>query len=135
MKRDVAKHVERCVTCLQVKAEHQKPYGKLQPLEIPVWKWEHITMDLLTKLPKTAREFDAIWVVVDRLTKSAHFIPISETYTSEKMADVFTNEIIARHGVPVSIVSDRDPRFTSRFWQDFQSQMGTKVLLSTAFHP
>ncbi|XP_076944842.1 uncharacterized protein LOC143615649 [Bidens hawaiensis] len=84
MKRDVAKYVKKFLTCLQVKAEHQKSYGKLQPLDIPVWKWEHITMDLLPKLPRTARGFDAIWVVVDRLTKSAHFIPIREKYTSER---------------------------------------------------
>ncbi|KAK1424321.1 hypothetical protein QVD17_19648 [Tagetes erecta] len=135
MKRDVVKYVERCVTCLQVKAEHQKPYGKLQPLEIPQWKWEHITMDLLTKLPRTARGFDSIWDVVDRLTKSAHFLPIRESYTSEMMADVYLNEIVARHGVPISIVSDRDARFTSHFWQGFQEQMGTKLLLSTAYHP
>ncbi|KAF5803619.1 putative nucleotidyltransferase, Ribonuclease H [Helianthus annuus] len=135
MKRDTVKYVEKCLTCLQVKAEHQKPYGKLQPLEIPVWKWEQITMDLLTKLPKTSRGFDAIWVVVDRLTKSAHFIPIRETYTSEKMSEVYTNEIIARHGVPISIVSDRDTRFTSKFWREFQEQMGTKLFLSTAYHP
>ena len=125
MKRDIARYVERCVTCFQVKADHQKPYGKLQPLEIPVWKWEHITMDLLTKLPKTARGFDVIRVVVDRLTKSAHFIPIRELYTSEKMTDVYTDEIIALHGVPVSIVSDRDTQFTTWFWREFQEQMGT----------
>jgi len=76
MKQDIAKYVEKCMTCRKVKAEHQKPDGKLQPLEIPVWKWEHITMDLITKLPRTAKGYDAIWVVVDRLTKSAHFIPI-----------------------------------------------------------
>ncbi|KAK9077569.1 hypothetical protein SSX86_005906 [Deinandra increscens subsp. villosa] len=135
MKRDIVKYVGKCLTCAQVKAEHQKPYGKLQPLEIPVWKWEHITMDLLTKLPKTPKGYDAIWVVVDRLTKSAHFIPIKETYSSERMADVYINEIISRHGVPVSIVSDRDTRFTSQFWREFQEWMGTKLLLSTAYHP
>jgi hypothetical protein len=113
MKRDIVKYMEKCLTCLQVKAEHQKPYGKLQPLEIPMWKWEHITMDLLTNLPRMVRGFDTIWVVVDRLTKSAHFIPIRESYSSKRMADVYVNEIVSRHGVPVSIVSDRDTRFTS----------------------
>ncbi|KAK1432010.1 hypothetical protein QVD17_08874 [Tagetes erecta] len=134
MKRDVVNYVERCLTCLQVKAEHQKPYGKMQPLEIPLWKWEHITMDLVTKLPKTAKGYDAIWVVVDRLTKSAHFIPISEAYSSERMAEEYINEVVSRHGVPVSIVSDRDTRFTSRFWRKFQCEMGTKLLISTAYH-
>ncbi|KAK1432009.1 hypothetical protein QVD17_08873 [Tagetes erecta] len=107
----------------------------MQPLEIPLWKWEHITMDLVTKLPKTAKGYDAIWVVVDRLTKSAHFIPIREAYSSERMAEEYINEVVSRHGVPVSIVSDRDTRFTSRFWRKFQCEMGTKLLISTAYHP
>ncbi|XP_076943603.1 uncharacterized protein LOC143613893 [Bidens hawaiensis] len=83
MKQDIVKYIEKCLTCLQVKAEHQKPYGKLQPLEIPTWKWEHLTMDFITKLPRTVKNFDSIWVIVDRLTKNAHFLPIGESYTSE----------------------------------------------------
>ncbi|KAJ9546700.1 hypothetical protein OSB04_019243 [Centaurea solstitialis] len=121
--------------CTEVKAEHQRPHGKLQPLEIPVWKWEQITMDLITKLPKTPRGFDAIWVIVDRLTKSAHFLPIQESSSADKLADIFVREIVRLHGVPVSIVSDRDTRFTSRFWERFQKEMGTKLHFSTAFHP
>ncbi|KAD4385555.1 hypothetical protein E3N88_25724 [Mikania micrantha] len=135
MKRDIVKHVVKCLTCMQVKAEHQKPYGKLQPLEIPMWKWEHITMDLITKLPKTRKGFDTIWVIVDRLTKSAHFLPIRETYSSDKMAEIYVREVVSRHGVPVTIISDRDTRFTSRFWRNFQEELGTKLLLSTAYHP
>ncbi|KAJ9552882.1 hypothetical protein OSB04_016927 [Centaurea solstitialis] len=135
MKRDVARYVEKCLTCLRVKAEHQRPHGKLQPLDIPVWKWEHITMDLITKLPRTPRNVDAIWVIVDRLTKSAHFIAINESSSSEKLADIYVKEIVARHGVPVTIISDRDVRFTSRFWSKFHEDMGTKLQLSTAFHP
>jgi hypothetical protein len=135
MKRDVARCVEECLTCRKVKAEHQRPHGKLQPLEIPVWKWEQITMDLITKLPKTPRGFDAIWVIVDRLTKSAHFLPIQESSSAEKLAEIFVREIVRLHGVPVSIVSDRDTRFTSRFWERFQVEMGTKLHFSTAFHP
>ena len=92
-------------------------------------------MDLITKLPKTQKGFDAIWVVVDRLTKSAHFIPIKETMSSEKLAVVFVNEIVARHGIPVSIISDRDTRFTSRYWKKFHEDMGTRLLISTAYHP
>ncbi|KAM0035077.1 putative nucleotidyltransferase, Ribonuclease H [Helianthus debilis subsp. tardiflorus] len=107
----------------------------MQPLEIPVWKWEHITMNLVTKLPKTRKGHDAIWVVVDRLTKSAHFLPIRESCNSEKMAEVYTNEIISRHGVPVSIVSDRDTRFTSRYWRKFHEELGTQLHISTAYHP
>ncbi|KAJ0549461.1 putative nucleotidyltransferase, Ribonuclease H [Helianthus annuus] len=135
MKREIAKYVEKCLTCSRVKAEHQKPYGKLQPLEIPVWKGEHITMDLVTKLPKTRKGHDAIWVVVDRLTKSVHFLPIRETYNSEKMAGIYMNEIISRHGVPVSIVSDWDTRFTSRYWRKFYEELGTQLHISTAYHP
>jgi hypothetical protein len=135
MKRDVAKYVEKCLTCAQVKVEHQKPCGKLQPLEIPEWKWENITMDLITKLPRTRKQHDTIWVVVDRLTKSAHFLPIRENISSEEMAEMFVAEIVARHGIPATIVSDRDTRFTSRYWRKFQEEMGTKLLISTAYHP
>ena len=115
MKRDVARYVEKYLTCLKVKAEHQKPYGKLQPLEIPIWKWEHITMDLITKLPKTPRNYDAIWVIVDRLTKSAHFLAIREKFSSEQMADIYVKEVVSRHSMPVTIISDRDTQFTSHF--------------------
>ncbi|KAD4981950.1 hypothetical protein E3N88_18621 [Mikania micrantha] len=124
-----------CLTCAQVKAEHQKPYGYVQPLEVPEWKWEHITMDFITKLPMTAKRHDTIWVIVDRLTKSAHFLPIRETYTSERLSELFVKEIVARQGVPVSIVSDRDTRFTSRFWKQFHDAMGTRLNISTAYHP
>ena len=92
-------------------------------------------MDLVTKLPKTKKGHDAIWVVVDRLTKSAHFLAIRESYTSERMAEIYVNEIISRHGVPTSIVSDRDTRFTSRYWRKFQEELGTKLLISTVYHP
>ncbi|KAJ9555926.1 hypothetical protein OSB04_010540 [Centaurea solstitialis] len=135
MKLDVASYVEKCVTCLQVKAEHQKPYGSLQPLEIPEWKWEHITMDFVTKLPRTLRGHDTIWVIVDRLTKSAHFLEMRETLPMDKLAKLYINEVVIRHGVPLSIISDRDSRFTSRFWDGLQEGLGTKLKLSTAYHP
>ncbi|KAI3775824.1 hypothetical protein L1987_45578 [Smallanthus sonchifolius] len=108
---------------------------RLLPLDIPEWKWEHIAMDFITKVPKTAKGYDTIWVIVDRLTKSAHFLPIRETYSSERLAEAFIKEIVSRHGVPVSIVSDRDTRFTSRFWKKFHEEMGTKLLISTTYHP
>ncbi|KAJ9553073.1 hypothetical protein OSB04_017118 [Centaurea solstitialis] len=135
MKRDVARYVESCLTCLKVKAEHQKPHGKMQPLEIPEWKWENLTMDLITKLSKTPRKFDAIWVIVYRLTKSAIFLPIRESSTAEQLAKIYVDEVVSRHGVPVSIISDRDVRFTSRFWERFHSELGTKLHFSTAYHP
>ncbi|GJV46787.1 putative reverse transcriptase domain-containing protein [Tanacetum coccineum] len=101
MKRDIAEYVSRCLTCSKIKAEHQKPSGFLQQPEIPEWKWEKITMDFVTKLPKSSSGHDTIWVVVDRLTKSAHFLPIREDYKTEKLAKIYTNEIVARHGVPM----------------------------------
>ncbi|GJY37225.1 reverse transcriptase domain-containing protein [Tanacetum coccineum] len=103
--------------------------------EIPEWKWEKITMDFVTKLPKSSSRHDTIWVVVDRLTKSAHFLPIREDYKMEKLAKIYTNEIVARHGVPMSIISDRDGRFTSHLWQAFQEALGTRLDMSTTYHP
>ncbi|GJX92108.1 putative reverse transcriptase domain-containing protein [Tanacetum coccineum] len=102
--------------------------------EIPKWKWEKITMDLVTKLPRSSSGYDAIWVIVDRLTKSAHFLPIREDYKTEKLARIYINEIVARHGVPVSIISDRDGRFASHLWQALQKALGTKLHMSTAYH-
>ncbi|KAJ0458184.1 putative nucleotidyltransferase, Ribonuclease H [Helianthus annuus] len=135
MKEDVARYVSRCLTCQQVKAEHQRAGGLLQPLDIPIWKWDDISMDFVTGLPRTFKKNDAIWVVVDRLSKSAHFLPIRQGFSVSRLSEVFTQEIIRIHGTPVSIVSDRDPRFTSRFWRGFQAAWGTKLRFSTAFHP
>ncbi|GKD07183.1 putative reverse transcriptase domain-containing protein, partial [Tanacetum coccineum] len=130
MKRDIADYVSKCLTCSKIKVEHQKPSGLLQQLKIPEWKWEKITMDLVIKLPKSSSGYDAIWVIVDRLTKSAHFLPIREDYKTEKLAKIYTNEIVARHGVPVSIILDRDGRFTSHLWQAFQKSLVTTRALS-----
>ncbi|GKA76421.1 putative reverse transcriptase domain-containing protein [Tanacetum coccineum] len=135
MKRDIAEYVSRCLTCSKIKAEHQKPSGFLQQPEIPEWKWEKLTMDFITKLPKSSSGYDTIWVIVDRLTKSAHFLPIREDYKTEKLAKIYVNEIVARHGVPVSIISDRDGRFTSHLWQALQEALGTRLDMSTAYHP
>ncbi|KAL0552128.1 hypothetical protein IC582_011225 [Cucumis melo] len=135
MKREVAEFVSRCLVCQQVKAPRQKPAGLLQPLSIPEWKWENVSMDFITGLPRTLRGFTVIWVVVDRLTKSAHFVPGKSTYTASKWAELYMSEIVRLHGVPVSIVSDRDARFTSKFWKGLQTAMGTRLDFSTAFHP
>ncbi|KAL0546479.1 hypothetical protein IC582_016389 [Cucumis melo] len=135
MKREVAEFVSRCLVCQQVKAPRQKPAGLLQPLSIPEWKWENVSMDFITGLPRTLRGFTVIWVVVDRLTKSAHFVPGKSTYTASKWAQLYMSEIVRLHGVPVLIVSDRDARFTSKFWKGLQTAMGTRLDFSTAFHP
>ncbi|TYK22329.1 pol protein [Cucumis melo var. makuwa] len=104
MKREVAEFVSRCLVCQQVKAPRQKPAGLLQPLSIPEWKWENVSMDFITGLPRTLRGFTVIWVVVDRLTKSAHFVPGKSTYTASKWAQLYMSEIVRLHGVPVSII-------------------------------
>ncbi|KAL5552557.1 hypothetical protein UlMin_039958 [Ulmus minor] len=98
MKEDVAKYVAKCLTCQKIKAEHQRPGGELQPIEVPEWKWEQITMDFVVGLPKTAKSHDAIWVIVDRLTKSAHFIPIKMTYSLEQLAELYVREVVRLHG-------------------------------------
>jgi len=135
MKKDIADYVAWCLVCQQIKTEHQKPGGLLQPLPFPIWKWERITMDFMVGLPRTQRHQDAIWVIVDRLTKAAHFLAIKTTFNAEQLAELYIKEIVRLHGVPLSIVSDRDTKLASKFWQGFQSAMGTQLNLSTAFHP
>ena len=115
MKRHVWDFVRRCLTCQQVKAEHQKPAGLLQPLEVDEWKWEHVTMDFVTHLQRTQQKHDAVWVIVDRITKSAHVLAVRITFVLERFCRLYIREIVRLHGVPVSIVSDRDPRFTAHF--------------------
>nr|GEY60894.1 retrotransposon protein, putative, Ty3-gypsy subclass [Tanacetum cinerariifolium] len=126
MKKDIAKYVSKCLTCLKVKAEHQRPSGLLQQCKIPIWKWEEIAMDFVTKFPRTSSGHDIIWVIVDRLTKSAHFLPMRKDYKMDRLAKSYVNEKVARHGMMISIKSDRDSRFTSRFWQSMQEALGTR---------
>ena len=135
MKRDVTEYVSKCLTCQQVKAEHQVPTGLLNPLLIPQWKWDNITMDFVSGFPLTQQKHDYVWVIVDKLTKSAHFIPIRMDYSMDRLAELYVEKIVQLHGVPLSIVSDRDPHFTSRFWKELQSALGTKQKFSTIFHP
>ncbi|GJV48442.1 putative reverse transcriptase domain-containing protein [Tanacetum coccineum] len=134
-KADIATYVSKCLTCAKVKAEHQRPSGLLQQPEIPEWKWEHITMNLVTGLPRTSSGYDSIWVIVDRLTKSAHFLPMKKIDSMEKLTRLYLKEVVCRHGVPLSIISDRDSRFASRFWGSLQNALGTKLKMSTAYHP
>ncbi|GKA62191.1 putative reverse transcriptase domain-containing protein [Tanacetum coccineum] len=135
MKADIATYVSKCLTCLKVKAEYQKPSGLLVQPEIPQWKWDNITMDFVTKFPRTQSGNDTIWVIVDRLTKSAHFLPMRETNPMDKLARLYLKEVVTRHGIPVSIICDRDPRFASNFWRSFQTTMGTQLDMSTTYHP
>ncbi|XP_027344923.1 uncharacterized protein LOC113857349 [Abrus precatorius] len=135
MKKDVAEYVARCLTCQKAKIKHQRPPGLLQPLEIPEWKWDSISMDFVFGLPKTRNNHDTIWVIVDRLTKVAHFLPINMKYKLERLVELYVREIVRLHGVPTSVVSDRDPRFTLRFWESLQRALGTKLRLSSTYHP
>jgi len=136
MKRSVAKWVSQCDSCQRVKVEHQVPASLLHNLPIPAWKWESISMDFITGLPtRPGRSNDAIWVVVDRLTKMAHLVSMKSTDKSSILVEKYIDEILRLHGVPVNIVSDRDPKFSSIFWQDLQRALGTNVHMSTTFHP
>nr|GEY44057.1 putative reverse transcriptase domain-containing protein [Tanacetum cinerariifolium] len=134
MKADIATYVSKCLTCTKVKAEHQKPSGLLQQPEIPVWKWERITMDFIVGLPRTLSGYDSIWVIVDRLTNSAHFLPVKTIDSMEKLTQLYLKEVVYRHGVPISIISDRDSKFTSRFCRSLQEALGTRLDMSTAYH-
>nr|GFB83473.1 putative reverse transcriptase domain-containing protein [Tanacetum cinerariifolium] len=131
-KKDIALYVSKCLTCSKIKTEHQRPSGLLQQSK---WKWERISMDFITQFPRTGNGHDPIWVIVDMLSKSAHFLPIREDFKMDRLTRLYLNEIIARHGVPISIIFDRDGRFTSRFWQSMQEVLGTQLDMSTAYHP
>ncbi|GJT08168.1 putative reverse transcriptase domain-containing protein [Tanacetum coccineum] len=135
MKADIATYVSKCLTCAKVKVKHQRPSGLLVQPKIPKWKWDNITMDFVTKLPKTSQGYDIIWVIVDRLTKSAIFTPMRETDPLDKLARMYLKEVVTRHGIPVSIICDRDPRFASNFWRSLQNALGTNLDMSTAYHP
>ena len=115
MKKDIAEFISKCLICQQVKAERMRPGGLLHSLEIPKWNWEHIAMDFVTHLPRSPKGCDAIWVIIDRLSKSAHFIPYERTYPYKRMTRLYIENVVRLHDVPVSIVSDRDPRFASKF--------------------
>ena len=133
MKKDIDEYVAVCDVCQRVKAEHQKPAGLLQPMPIPEWKWDKLGMDFITGVPRTRSGYDSIWVVVDRLTKVAHFILVKTTYTSSKLAKIYMTRIV--YGVPRTIVSDRGTQFTSKFWHQLHQTLGTRLEFSIAFHP
>ncbi|GKA06249.1 putative reverse transcriptase domain-containing protein, partial [Tanacetum coccineum] len=135
MKANITTYVSKCLTCAKVKSEYQRPSGLLVQPEIPQCKWDNITMDFVTKLPKSLQGYDTIWVIIDRLTKSAIFVPMRETDPLEKLAKLYLKEVVTRHGIPVSIICDRDPRFASNFWKSLQKALGTSLDMSTAYHP
>ena len=134
MKRDVTEYVSKCLTSQQVKVEHQVSSGLLNPIPIPQWKWDNIAMDFVSSLPLMQKKHDSVWVIIDILIKSANFIPAGIDYYMDRLAELYVDEIVRLHGVSLSIVSDRDPRFMSRFWKELQSTLGSRLNFSTSFH-
>jgi hypothetical protein len=112
-----------------------KPGGLLQPLSIPDWKWDDISMDFIVGLSLTARKFNSIWVIFDRLTKSAHFIPVNTNYNVQKYAEIYVARVLCLHEVPKTIISDRGTQFVARFWEQLHASLGTHLIHSSAYHP
>ncbi|WVZ80349.1 LOW QUALITY PROTEIN: hypothetical protein U9M48_027832 [Paspalum notatum var. saurae] len=133
MKREIAKYVFECD--VRIKVDHLKPAGMLQPLTIPTWKWEDVHMDFIVGLPRTQKGYDFIWVIFDRLTKSAHFLPIKTHYTVTTYAELYMSRIVSLHGVPQTITSEWGSLFVSHFWEQLQAALGTNLIRSSAYHP
>ena len=129
MKKDIVEYISRCMKCQQEKVEHQHPTDLLQPLPVLEWKWEVISMDFITGLPMTWRQHDSIMVVIDKLTKGAHFIPVKSTHRTNDIAKIFMKENFKLHGLPKAIVSDRDVKFTSNFLEGVVYRFGYKAKL------
>ena len=134
MRRDVERFIARCTTCQKAKSR-LNPHGLYMPLPVPSVPWEDISMDFVLGLPRTKKGRDSIFVVVDRFSKMAHFIPCHKSDDAVNVADLFFREIIRLHGVPNTIVSDRDTKFLSHFWRCLWAKLGTKLLFSTTCHP
>ena len=135
MKKDTLEFCKQCLVCQKFKAERVKILGKLQPLDISQMKWKCICMNFITTLPKVARNFDSIFVVVNWLNKAAHLIPTQTTALASDRAKLFVKEIVRLHGVLARIISDRDAKFTSKFWTSMFQSLGTLLNLSSAYHP
>jgi hypothetical protein len=133
IKKEIAAYIARCDNCCRVKTIHMKP-GLLQPLSIPGWKWEDIVMDFIVGLPTTERVFDSIWVIVDCMTKSAHFILVKINYHPNHYMNIYFQQVVRLHGVPKSIVSDRGPQFIARFWESLHQALGTHLIHSSTYH-
>jgi hypothetical protein len=134
-RKDVESYVFGCLVCQHNKAQTVKKAGLLQPLSIPSFKWESVSMDFITQLPVTKSGHDAIAVFVDRLTKMVHFAPMVTDCSARDVARLFNDTVFKHHGLPSKLILDRDPRFTSQCWTKFDRLLGTKLKMSTAFHP
>ncbi|MCO5611318.1 hypothetical protein L7F22_065570 [Adiantum nelumboides] len=135
LRRDVDAFVRECIICQKVKFDRQKAPGLLQPLPIPDKPWESIAMDFIFDLPRTQTGNDGIWTIICRFSKQAHFIPVRKKIKPDQMARLFMSNIFKYHGMPQSIVSDRDPRMTSLLWRGLFENMGTTLKFSSSFHP
>lgn len=133
--QDTTAYVRSCPTCQRSKSRHQRPKGLLHPLEIPPERWDCVAMDLITHLPMTIRHHDAVYTIVDKLSKRTYFIPTTTNVTAPGLAQLFFDNVFRAHGLPRTIVSDRDPRFTSKFWNSLFGLLDTKLSMSTAFRP
>lgn len=134
MRKHIVQYVQTCPVCQRIKADRRKPAGLLQPLPVPEVAWESVAMDFVTDLPK-CHGFDAVWTITDRLTKQVHFVPVRKALGTQELADLFVKEVFRLHGMPRSIVSDRDGRFLNPWWKQFVEGLGVKLKISTAFHP
>jgi hypothetical protein len=135
MKKEIAEYITKCMEFQKVKDEHRHPTMLLQPLPIPEWKWEVVTMDFITGLPRIGKQHDSIMVVVDTLMKAAHFIPLKTTHKAANVADIYMKEVARLHGIPKTIVSDKDPKFTTKFWKGLFKGFRTNLNFSTTYHP
>jgi hypothetical protein len=135
MKKEIAAYVARCDTCCRVKAIHMKPAGLLQPLSVSSWKWDDISMDFISGFPTTQKGHDSIWVIMDRLTKIAHFLSVKTNFRPPQYAMKYIAEIVRLHGITKTIVSNRGPQFMVHFWEYLHKGLGTSLIRSTAYHP
>ncbi|CAI7863423.1 unnamed protein product [Closterium sp. NIES-54] len=135
MANDVQKFVTSCDTCQRMKSSKQKKAGLLQPLLVPEQPWQVVSLDFITSLPPTNAGHDAILVIIDKFSKMGHFIPTHTTARTEETAQLFLKHIISQHRIPTTLISDRDPKFTSKFWKELMSLMGTRLAMSSAYHP
>jgi hypothetical protein len=135
MKREIANYVSKCDTCRRIKADHLRPARNLQPLSIPEWKWENICMDFIVSLPRTSRAYNSIWVIMDRLTKSAHFIPVATIYRVRQYAELYISHIVRYHDILKIIIFDRGSIFVPHFWEQLHECLGTHLIKSSAYHP
>jgi hypothetical protein len=135
MKCKTDRSMSECDTCQKVKVDYMKPRGLLQPLSIPDWKWDNISMDFIMSLPLTACMFDSIWVIVDRLSTFAHFVLVSTTYKVQKYAETYIARVLCLHGVPKIIISDQGSQFVTYFWEQLHASLGAYLIHSLACHP